>query len=397
MVSREILRRVDWLLVAAVGLLLVIGEQAVRAVTQSDFLGDPGYFVRRHIIYIALGLTLAAVAVLVDPRVYRRLFWIIYGGTIGLLIIVLGFSAARGSQRWIPLPFFTLQPSEIGKVAMIVCVSVILADCVRRGIRGWGMVLRVVLVMLPPFALVFIQPDLGTSIVYIAIALTLLVVAGLPGRILAVLGAIGVGVVVVVLGVLPSIGLPLLRPYQTERIVAFLDPEGDSPAAYQAQQAKIAIGSGGLTGRGEGVSQTAGSFLPEHHTDFVFAVVGEDRGFAGAAVALLLYLFCLWRIGRIVPRARTLEESFIAAGVFGMLLTQVAINIGMVLGIAPTTGIPLPFMTYGGSNTITNLVAIGLALAVGARALPRGALEPAWTGRRGTGRRDPAEPPPEGA
>ena len=394
MVSRDLLRRVDWLLVAAIGLLLVIGEQAVRAVTQSDFLGDPGYFVRRHIIYIALGLTLAAVAVVVDPRVYRRLFWFIYGGTIGLLIVVLGFSAARGSQRWIPLPFFTLQPSEIGKVAMIVCVSVILADCVRRGIRGWGMVLRVVLVMLPPFALVFIQPDLGTSIVYIAIALTLLVVAGLPGRIVAVLSAIGVGVVVVVLGVLPSIGLPLLRPYQTERIVAFLDPEGGSPAAYQAQQAKIAIGSGGLTGRGEGVSQTAGSFLPEHHTDFVFAVVGEDRGFAGAAIALLLYLFCLWRIGRIVPRARTLEESFIAAGVFGMLLTQVAINIGMVLGIAPTTGIPLPFMTYGGSNTITNLVAMGLALAVGARALPRDALAPAWTGRRGPRRGEPGDAPP---
>ncbi len=397
MISRDLLRRVDWLLVAAVLILLVLGERAVRAVTVSDFLGDPGYFVRRHIVYIALGLVLAAVTLAIDPRVYRRLFWFIYGGTIGLLIVVLGFAAARGIQAWIPLPFFTLQPSEIGKVAIIVCLSLILADCVRRGIRGWPMVLRVALVLLPPFALVFIQPDLGTAIIYVAIGLTLLVVAGLPGRMLAVIGALGAGVVVVVLGILPSIGLPLLRPYQAERIVAFLNPDGNSPAVYQAQQARIAIGSGGLTGRGEGVSQTAGSFLPEHHTDFVFAVVAEDRGFAGAGIALVLYLLVLWRIGRIVPRARTLEESFMAAGVFGMLLTQIAINIGMVLGIAPTTGIPLPFMTYGGSNTITNLVAVGLALAVGARALPRDALDPVWTGRRGAGRGDPDGAPPEAA
>jgi rod shape determining protein RodA len=205
-------------------------------------------------------------------------------------------------------------------------LAIILADCARRGIRGWAMALRAAIVMLPPFALVFIQPDLGTSIVYISITLTMLVVAGLPGRNVAVIAGVGLGIVVLVLGILPSIGIPLLRPYQAERITAFLDPQGGSPAAYQAQQAKIAIGSGGLAGRGEGVSQTAGSFLPEHHTDFVFAVVGENRGFAGAAIVLLLYLLILWRIGRMVPRARNLEEAFIAAGVFGLIVTQVAVN-----------------------------------------------------------------------
>lgn len=379
-----LLRRVDWVLVAAVVLLLYIGEHAVRVATVNDIAGDPGFFVRRHIIYIVAGVGFAAVAALVDPRIYRRLFWFIYGGTIGLLIIVLGFSAARGSQRWIPLPFFTLQPSEIGKVTMIVCLSIIVADCVRRGIRGWNMAIRAALLMLPPFTLVFIQPDLGTSIVYVAITLAILVVAGLPGRNVAVIGGVGVAIVILVLGILPTVGLPLLRPYQTERITAFLDPEGGSPAAYQAEQSMIAIGSGGLAGRGQGVSQTAGNFLPEHHTDFVFAVVGENRGFVGSAIVLMLYLLVLWRIGRVIPRARNLEESFIAAGVFGLIMLQVGVNVGMNLGIAPTTGIPLPFMTYGGSNTVTNLTAIGLAIAVGIRQVRE---EPTVTGWRERPRR----------
>ncbi len=376
-----LLRRVDWILIVTVLLLLAIGAQAVRSTTVNDFAGNPTYFDRRHLTYIAVGLVFAAVATAVDPRIYRRLFWPIYGATIGLLIIVLGFSAARGSQRWIQLPFFTLQPSELGKVTMIVCLSLIVADCVRRGVRGWSMVFRVALLLLVPFSLVFIQPDLGTSLVYVGITFTVLVVAGLAGRIVAVIGAFFVAVSTLVLVILPSIGIPLLRSYQSDRITAFLDPQGGSPAAYQAQQAKIAIGSGGLTGRGEDISQTAGLFLPENHTDFIFAVVGENRGFVGSAIVMLLYLVVFWRVGRVVPRARNLEEALIAAGVLGMLLTQVAINVGMNLGIAPTVGIPLPFMTYGGSNTITNLTAIGLVLAVGVRVVREQAFVSDWQAR----------------
>jgi len=387
------IRRLDWIMVAAVLLLLAIGERAVRTSTVADVAGDPGFFVRRHLIYLAMGVALGAVAAFVDPRIYRRLFWIIYVASLALLVIVLGFSAARGSQRWIPLPFFTLQPSELSKATMIVCLAIFVADAVRRGTRGWRLLLRAAILMGPPFVLVFIQPDLGTSIVYIIFTLTILVVAGLQGRYVAILGTAGVSLVILVLGVLPSIGLPLLRPYQTERITAFLDPEGGSPAAYQAQQAKIAIGSGGMGGRGAGISQTAGSFLPEHHTDFVFAVVGENRGFIGSAVVMLLYLLVLWRIGRIISRARVLEESFMAAGVFGLVMTQVTINVGMTLGIAPTTGIPLPFMTYGGSNTLTNLAAIGLALAIGARSVVDATPDATWQERPRRTFADPLEAP----
>lgn len=387
------IRRLDWIMVAAVLLLLAIGERAVRTSTVADVAGDPGFFVRRHLIYLAMGVALGAVAAFVDPRIYRRLFWIIYVASLALLVIVLGFSAARGSQRWIPLPFFTLQPSELSKATMIVCLSIFVADAVRRGTRGWRLLLRAAILMGPPFVLVFIQPDLGTSIVYIIFTLTILVVAGLQGRYVAILGTAGVSLVILVLGVLPSIGLPLLRPYQTERITAFLDPEGGSAAAYQAQQAKIAIGSGGMGGRGAGISQTAGSFLPEHHTDFVFAVVGENRGFIGSAVVMLLYLLVLWRIGRIISRARVLEESFMAAGVFGLVMTQVTINVGMTLGIAPTTGIPLPFMTYGGSNTLTNLAAIGLALAIGARSVVDATPDATWQERPRRTFADPLEAP----
>ncbi len=387
------IRRFDWIMVAAVLLLLAIGERAVRTSTVADVAGDPGFFVRRHLIYLAMGVTLGAVAAFVDPRIYRRLFWIIYCASLALLVIVLGFSAARGSQRWIPLPFFTLQPSELSKATMIVCLSIIVADAVRRGTRGWRLLLRASILMGPPFGLVFIQPDLGTSLVYIFFTLTILVVAGLQGRYVAILGTAAGLLVILVLGVLPSIGLPLLRPYQTERITAFLDPEGGSPAAYQAQQAKIAIGSGGMGGRGAGISQTAGSFLPEHHTDFVFAVVGENRGFIGSAIVMLLYLLVLWRIGRIISRARVLEESFMAAGVFGLVMTQVTINVGMTLGIAPTTGIPLPFMTYGGSNTLTNLAAIGLALAIGARSVVDETPDATWQERPRRTFADPLEAP----
>lgn len=386
-----LLRRIDWILVVAVALLLYIGARAVQAGTAGDLIGDPSFFVRRHVIYVALGIAAGVATMLIDPRLYRRLIWPIYGIAIALLVVVLGFSAARGSQRWIPLPFFTLQPSELGKAALIIVLAVVVADAVRRGMTGWRLLGRAGLVMGPLFLLVFIQPDLGTSLAYLGITASILAIAGLGWRPFAIVGASAAAVAVTVLAVLPSIGLPLLRPYQVDRITAFLDPGGDSPAIYQSEQARIAIGSGGLTGRGEGASQTAGNFLPEHHTDFVFAVVAEDRGFVGAAIVLLLYLVVLWRIGRVIPRARTLDDALIAAGALGMMLVQIAINLGMVVGLAPTTGIPLPFMTYGGSNTIINLVVIGLVLAVTSRVPPERARR-RMSGRP-IGRRRPAPSP----
>jgi rod shape determining protein RodA len=158
----------------------------------------------------------------------------------------------------------------------------------------------------------------------------------------------------------------LLEAYQMERLTAFLNPTEDlGDAAYQVNQSKIAIGSGELFGKGvEGATQTTDNFLPEHHTDFIFAVVGEQRGFVGAAVLLSLYVLVIWRAARAITLAASLYESLIAAGIVGMFLTQIFVNIGMTVGIMPTTGIPLPFMTYGGSNTVVNLAAVGVLCAV---------------------------------
>jgi rod shape determining protein RodA len=224
------------------------------------------------------------------------------------------------------------------------------------------------LVMLVPCGLVFLEPDLGTAIVYGFAWLSILVVAG--ARLIQIGLVLGVilAAVLLVFNVLPSAGFRVLQPYQQQRITSFLDPSGSSEAAYQSNQAKIAIGSGGLSGKGEnGATVAKAGFLPERHTDFIFAVVGEQRGFVGAAFLLCLYVLIVWRAARAITLAATLYESLIAAGIFGMWIVQIFVNIGMTLGIMPTTGIPLPFMTYGGSNTITNLVACGLLLAIQVR------------------------------
>ena len=214
----------------------------------------------------------------------------------------------------------------------------------------------------------FLEPDLGTAIVYGAAWLAILFVAGARLLQIAAVLAVVVGGVLLVFDVLPATGVRLLQPYQQARLTAFLDPQGSSEAAYQAQQSKIAIGSGGLSGKGShGATVSQQGFLPERHTDFIFAVVGEQRGFLGAAFLLALYVVIVWRAARAITLAATLYESLVAAGIFGMWVIQIFVNIGMTLGIMPTTGIPLPFMTFGGSNTITNLVACGLLLAIQVR------------------------------
>jgi rod shape determining protein RodA len=216
-----------------------------------------------------------------------------------------------------------------------------------------------------PAGLVMLQPDLGSALVFIVIALVTLFVAGAPWRHFAALGALGAACVALALVVLPTAGVNVLHGYQKDRLTAFLHPSDTAnKEGYQQNQSRIAIGAGEKTGRGDQATQTKLNFLPEHHTDFVFAVVGERWGFAGAALVLSLYALLIWRGLRILTMAKNLYGALIAGGIVAMLLFQVFVNVGMNVGIMPITGIPLPLMSYGGSAVITTMLAIGLLQSI---------------------------------
>ena len=366
-------RRLDWVLVGAVGGLVVFGLWAISGITRHDVAGSPHYYVTRQAIFAVIGIVGAVAAILVDPGVYRRYYKAIYIGTIGLMVLVfLAAPLTRGSRRWIDLGFFRFQPSEFGKLLFVLALAGFLADRARR-IGDPRTTLRVIGLATIPIFLVFVQPDLGTALVYGAALGAILFVAGTRWTHLALLGAGAVFVGLLVLWALPSVGMPVLKPYQQQRLLHFGNPNADpGGATYNAHQSLLAVGAGGVHGRGvDNATQTTLDFLPEHATDFAFASLAEQRGFLGAAVLLCLYLLVVWRGLRIVAIAREPYTAIVAGGIVVALLFQIFVNVGMTMGIAPITGIPLPFVSVGGSSMIANLVAIGVLLAIHARGRSR--------------------------
>jgi rod shape determining protein RodA len=361
-----IARRLDWLLLGATAGLVALGLTVLGDATRLDIAGDPGYYVRRQTIYFAVGAIGMVVMAAIDPNLWRRLQLPLYVGTLSLVAVVLVLGTTiRGSTRWITLPGFQFQPSELGKLTVILALAAFIAD--RRDRLGGARVSLLALGYIAiPTGLVFLEPDLGTSLVYGAAGLAALLIAGVPFKHFGALAAIALGMAVLVFAVLPAVGAPVLKPYQTDRLTSFLHPGRDqSGNGYNQYQSLIAVGSGGVAGRGVAQStQTNGDFLPEHQTDFIFAVLAEQRGFVGAALLLGLYLVLLWRALRAVAVSATYYGSVVAAGIAGWLLFSVFVNVGMTIGIAPITGIPLPFMSFGGSGTITALLAVGVIQAI---------------------------------
>jgi rod shape determining protein RodA len=352
------------LAVAVIG-LCVCSLLTIRGATVNDVAGQPSFFVNRQAVYFVIGTLIAIGLSRIDYSRLRELKYGIYGFLIASIIAVsvLG-SVARGSRRAIQLPFFSFQASELGKVLLIVALAAFLVDRVRR-LHDRDTTARTLLVALVPAALVMLQPDLGSSLVFIAIVLAVLFTAGTPMRHFAALAALGAVAITLALVALPATGVSVLHGYQKDRLTAFLNPTNTSnKEGYQQNQSRIAIGSGEKTGRGDRATQTKYDFLPEHHTDFVFAVVGERWGFAGAALVLSLYALLIWRGLRILTIAKNLFGALIAAGVVAMLLFQVFVNVGMTVGIMPITGIPLPLMSYGGSSVITTFLAVGLLQSI---------------------------------
>jgi rod shape determining protein RodA len=354
-----------WLLAAAGG-LIGFSIFTLAVATPDAVQGQPLFFAIRQSLYAVVGIALMLAVARIDYSRFREIRVGVYSLMIASITVVLLFgAAARGSRRWIELPYFRFQPSELAKLLLIVAVAAFVIDRTRRG-TPLRQTFRVLALGLAPAALVFLQPDLGTGIVFAVITITILFLAGVPWRHFAVIGGLAAAVVSFVLVIAPAAGLPSpLHGYQQDRLTAFLHPSNDpSDASYQVNQSVTAIGSGEKTGRGDNSTQTELLFLPERHTDFVFAVVGERFGFAGAAFVLSLYALLIWRMLRILTLSKNLYGTLIAGGIAALLMFQIMVNVGMTLGVMPVTGITLPLMSYGGSSVIATFLAIGLLQSI---------------------------------
>jgi rod shape determining protein RodA len=356
------------LLVAAVG-LIAFSVYVVASATQDDIPGSPHYYLYRQVAYGVVGIALMLALSRFDYSRIREWRTGLYAAVIGSILLVYAFGVnTRGAKRAIELPFFNFQPSELGKVLLIVTLSAFVVDRMRR-LAEPETTSRTVLLALVPAMLVIGQPDLGSGLVYLVIAVAVLFVAGTKWTHLAAVAGLAVAAVVLVLVAAPAVGAQVLKPYQVDRLTAFLHPtENPRKQGYQINQSLTAIGAGGKTGRGDQATQTKLDFLPEHHTDFVFSVVGEEFGFVGAALVLSLFALLIWRALRILTMSKNLYGAIIAGGVTAMLMFQVIVNVGMTVGIMPITGVPLPLMSYGGSSVIVTFLAVGLLQSIHAQA-----------------------------
>jgi rod shape determining protein RodA len=355
----------DPLLTLAVLGLAICSIVTLGAATRELVPGQPHYYIDRQITYLVIGSLMMLALSRLDYARLRPLKNVIYGVLIFTILAVLALGhTARGSQRAINLPFFSFQASELGKVLLVLALSAFVVDRARR-LRERETTSLVMLAALGPAILVIAQPDLGSGLVYVVIAFTLLFVAGTSWKHLTGLVALGAISLTFVLVAAPAVGVHLLKPYQVQRLTAFLHPSTNpQKEGYQQQESKIAIGSGEKTGRGPNATQTKLNYVPEDHTDFVFAAVGEQYGFLGAGLVLLLYGLLIWRALRILVMSKDLFGSLVAAGIAAMLMFQVFVNVGMTIGIMPITGVTLPLMSYGGSSVITTLLAVGLLQSI---------------------------------
>ena len=366
-------RALDWLLIGSVAALIGYGLWGIAGITRHDVPGNPDYYVTRQAVFVGIGVVALLAAVVIDPALYRHRWKLILTATAAAIALVfLEGTAVRGSQRWIELGFFRFQPSEFGKVLFVVALAGFLSERTKKLHKPRTVAAALGLAAIP-ILLVFLQPDFGTAMVYAAAVAAALFVAGVRWLHVALVGVAVVFAAVCVLWLLPAGGVHMLAPYQADRLTGFLHPDSDPRGTtYNITQSKNAIGSGQLRGRGvEGATQTTLNFLPEHATDFVFASFAEERGFVGCAILLALYLFVVWRGLRVVTIARDAFSAIVAAAIVFALVFQVFVNVGMTMGIAPITGIPLPFMSVGGSSMIANLIAVGLLLGIHARARRR--------------------------
>ncbi|MBE3518875.1 MAG: rod shape-determining protein RodA [Firmicutes bacterium] len=363
--DRRVVKYLDYYIVGCVLVLYLLSLALIDSATR-DVPGH--YYLKKQILLVGLAAVALAAGTFINLDDLVGLGWYLYGGTVLMLaaVFVVGKSV-MGSTRWISLGVFDFQPSEVAKLTTILFLAH-MADRRERTPRTfWDLVLFYA-VCGPPAVLILLQPDLGTALVLFAVATGCLYFAGAPEKILAkfLAGVAAAGVCLLLLHFYAGLKLPL-EEYQINRILSVFDPQRDPLGSrYQVNQSMIAIGSGTWWGKGlaKGTQNRLG-FIPEQHTDFIFSVAGEELGFIGSVAILSCYGLLLYRCILAASRAPTRKGTIVAGGVFSMLLFHIFVNVGMTIGIMPVTGVPLPFLSYGGSALIVNSFAIGLVLNVG--------------------------------
>jgi len=360
-------RDLDWILLIAVVAVTIFGSVLVWSASRADMASDsdPTSYLKRHLINVVIAMALGFIASRLNYRWLHAYTPVLYGTALVLLVIPfvpgLGTTIA-GARAWINVPGgFSLQPSEFMKVAVILMIAALLAERLDREEEPPARdILLSLLAAGVPIGVILLQNDTGTVLILSAVTLAMIAVSGASTR--WMVGLIGGAV----LSILLAVQLGLLREYQVQRLTSFINPSADAgAAAYNANQARIAVGGGGWEGYGlfQG-PQTQGKFVPVNESDFIFTVVGEELGFIGSAVLLLLLAIIMWRAGMIAWRADDLYGRLLASGIVAWFGFQIFENVGMTLGIMPITGIPLPFVSAGGTSMMATFIAVGLLQTV---------------------------------
>ncbi len=367
----SLMRGFDPILTVTVAGLLIIGTLLVYSATRAWYASaglDPQYYLKRHVINIVIGIALALGTTIIDYRLLRAYTPVIWAaGILGLVAVLIpGIGkSVNGHQAWISLPGgFQLQPVELAKISIIVGMSLLLSERMHDGDEPTHRdVLLALIIAAFPILLILLQPDMGTVMIIGASAIMIIAVSGAPSRWVAGL------LILAVLGGFTAIKVGFVKEYQIKRLQSFVNPSADpQQSGYQLRQSRITVGSGGLTGKGlfKG-PQTNGRFVPEQQTDFIFTVAGEELGFIGSTTILILFLTIFLRGIRIARRSQDLFGRLVSIGVVAWFALQAFENIGMTMGVMPLLGVPLPFVSYGGSSMFANLIGIGLLQNVHAR------------------------------
>jgi len=352
----------------AVGALLLIGTLLVWAATRQWFASqglDPEYYVKRHVLNISIGLLLAYGTTLIDYRLLRAYTPFVWGiGVLGLVAVLIpGIgSTINGARSWISFPGgFTLQPAELAKISVIIGMAMLLAEARDKDSAPSNLdVVKALAIALVPMLLIILEPDLGEALIISSAVIAIIGVSGAPSR--WVVGLLLVGMLTGIVAVKAGV----IHQYQVKRLQSFVDPTADpQQSGYQLRQSRITIGSGGIIGRGLfNGPQTNGRFVPEQQTDFIFTVAGEELGFLGSGFILLLFGLFFIRAFAIAGRTTDVFGQLVCIGVIAWFAFQAFENIGMTMGLMPMTGVPLPFMSYGGSSMFANLIGLGLLQSV---------------------------------